>query len=63
MPAAKFSLPMHIVDLWKTAAELRIAAADEPADAAALRRMADQLEVQAGELEESYSRAKPVGFV
>ena len=63
MPAAEFSLPQHIADLWKAAAELRVVASDEPENAAALRQIADQLEAQADELEESASRARPVGFV
>ena len=63
MCEAPFSLGKHIVYLWKAAAELRVAAVDEPAHAAALRRMADQLEAQAEELEENNSRAEPVGFV
>src|SRR5438270_10339633 len=44
------------------AAELRVAASDEPENAAALRRLADQLEAQADDLDAANSRAKPVGF-
>jgi hypothetical protein len=61
MSEAAFSLRKHIVYLWKAAAELRVVSVNEPAHAAALRRMADQLEAE--ELEEKNSRAKPVGFV
>jgi gamma-glutamyl phosphate reductase len=63
MPGAEFLLPKHIADLWKAAAELRVAASEEPENAAALRRIADQLEAQADDLEEANSRAKPIGFV
>jgi hypothetical protein len=63
MSEAAFSLRKHIVYLWKAAAELRVASVNEPAHAAVLRRMADQLEAEAEELEEKNSRAKPVGFV
>ena len=58
MSEAAFSLQKHVVCLWKAAAELRVAAVDEPAHAAALRRMADQLEAEAEELED----AEPVGL-
>jgi hypothetical protein len=63
MPGSEFSLPQHIAHLWRAAAELRVAASEEPANAAALRRIADQLEAQADDLEDANSRAKPVGFV
>ena len=63
MPGADFSLPKHIAHLWKAAAELRVAASEEPEDAAALRRIADQLEAQANDLEDANGCAKPVGFV
>ena len=63
MPGAEFSLPKHIADLWKAAAELRVAASGEPDKAAALQRIADQIEAQADHLEAANSRSKPVGFV
>ena len=63
MPGEECSLPKHIAELWKAAAELRVAASDEPENAAALRRLADQLEAQADDLDEANSRAKPVGFI
>ena len=63
MPGAECSLPKHIAELWKAAAELRIAASDEPENAAALGRLADQLEAQADDLDEANSRAKPVAFI
>jgi len=62
MPGEECSLPKHIAELWKAAAELRVAASDEPENAAALRRLADQLETQADDLDEANRRAKPVGF-
>ena len=37
MSEAAFSSRKHIVYLWKAAAELRVAAVNEPAHAAALR--------------------------
>jgi len=62
VPGAQFSLPKHILSLWKAAAELRVAASDEPDNAAALRRIANELEAQADELEKTKRPPKEVGF-
>ena len=46
MPGAECSLPKHIAELWEAAAELRVAASDEPENAAALRRLAGSLKLR-----------------